>query len=161
MARLSKDRSLPIEMSDQKVEDKRKDDECRVYGRDGLKERLTIVQVFSVQISMAGHAARAVSRKVPPISEPRSTSIAERMTTKPNSILRDCRWIQILSDRGWTQIEKLWESWPHILSPFDPRQHWGKSETMAMHLDLKNTPKAGARRWHWVRTYPPNKQRQS
>ena len=46
MARLSKDRSLPIEMSDQKVEDKRKDDECRVYGRDRLKERLTTVQVF-------------------------------------------------------------------------------------------------------------------
>ena len=46
MARLSKDRFLPIEMSGQKVEDKRKDDECRVYGRDGLnmKERLLIVQ---------------------------------------------------------------------------------------------------------------------
>ena len=89
MARLSKDRSLPIEMSDQKVKDKRKGDECRVYGRDGLKERLTIVQVF-LQISMAGHVARAISREVPPISEPRSTSITERMTTKPNSTLRDC-----------------------------------------------------------------------
>ena len=38
-----KDRSLPTEMSDRKVEDKCKDNECRVYGRDGFLHTLHTV----------------------------------------------------------------------------------------------------------------------
>ena len=96
MARLLKDRFLPTEISGQKVEDKSKDDKCRVYGCDGLKKWLSH-RPSVLQMSIASHVARTVSWKVPPISEPQPTSIAEH-ATKPNAIS-----MALLCDHGWTQ----------------------------------------------------------